>query len=231
MGAPAGQLARQEDKAGPGLPPAAANGKEGPVASPPPASAQPAAAPVPKAFERSQSGASTPRHQPEAPRNVASGPSAAASSSADVLEGEATRASALAAAGQFDQAFRALDQATARLVSLRASALLADASALQQAEEAVARSSISCRAALTAWAKPILDKGAAALAEATAHVNTDEDAIIKAYAETYPVLRWKERLPQEVAQAADAFAAGCREELNDDEWAQAEAMAQGRPLP
>ena len=83
-------------------------------------------------------------------------------------------------------------------------------------------------AALTAWTSPILDRAEAALAKATERANTDEDAIIAAYADAYPVLRQSGDLPGALAQRAEAFAAACRDELNDDEWAQAEELAKTR---
>jgi serine/threonine protein kinase len=157
------------------------------------------------------------------------GPSPAFEADVAALERDAKAAVDLAGIHQFDLAFRQLNTFPGRIEALSRRAEPADAASLARAKAAAAQAQVDARGRLVAWARPILDGGADALAKATEHANTDEDAIIQAYAATYPVVQWKSKLPQDMASEVDAFVAGCREELNDDEWAEAEALAHKPP--
>jgi serine/threonine protein kinase len=167
--------------------------------------------------------------KPERP--APKGPSPAFEADVSALERDAKAAVDLTGIHQFDLAFRQLDTFPGRIDALARRAGPADAAALARAKAAAARAQADARERLAVWARPLVDSGTAALAKATAHVNTDEDAIIQAYAATYPAIQWKSKLPQDMASEVDAFVAGCRDELNDDEWAEAQALAHKPPQP
>jgi len=224
-------------KAGPELPapgvapapPASVSAEPVPVEPTAESPAPPAVAPAPRSTVAPHP------YAPPSPSRVAPAvppsPSPSLAASFAELERQVEGSARAAEANRFDEAFAGLDDAAERLQRLSASAPPSDGPAVEGARAALSRATASSQQALAAWAKPILDRSIATYTQATEHMNTDEDAIIKAYAEAYPVLRWKERLPADLAKAAADFVEGCRENLNDDEWATAEAAVQGKSQP
>jgi predicted Ser/Thr protein kinase len=155
-------------------------------------------------------------------------PSRVAAEAAAVVDEAVALALEAARGGRAEEAGQALDRAGGRLDALKALCTPSDQAGLAAAQESLFKGRADVAASLASWASPFLDRAEAALAKATAHANTDEDAIIAAYADAYPVLRQKSHLPGEVARRADAFIAAARDELNDDEWARAEDLAKSR---
>jgi hypothetical protein len=155
-------------------------------------------------------------------------PSRVAAEAAAVVDEAVALALEAARGGRAEEAERALARAGARLDALKVAGTPSDQAGFAAAQESFIRGRAQVAAFLASWASPFLDRAEAALAKATAHANTDEDAIIAAYADAYPVLRQKNHLPEEVAKRADAFIAAARDELNDDEWAKAEELAKSR---
>jgi hypothetical protein len=168
---------------------------------------------------------------PERPAPVVPSPSPQVLAATEVLLQEAGQVVGLAERRRFGKAFALLDVLQGRLNQLKISATPQDESALQRASEGIEGADRQARGALAAVAKPILEEGNAAVDQATDRPNTDEDAVIAAYAEVYPVIRWKDRLPDDVRLSVEEFMRRCRDELNDDEWARAHALAQGRAFP
>jgi hypothetical protein len=137
----------------------------------------------------------------------------------------------LAERRRFGKAFALLDVLQSRLNQLKISATPQDESALQRASEGIEGADRQAREALAAVAKPILEEGNAIVDRATDRPNTDEDAIIAAYADVFPVIRWKDRLPDDLRLSVEEFMRRSRDELNDDEWARAHALGQGKAFP
>ena len=172
-----------------------------------------------------------PLSAPERPVPVSPTPSPQVLAATDVLAQEAGKVAAMSQRLRFGKAFAALDDLHRQLNLLKMSATPVDEPALRRASEAIAEADRQAQSALVAASKPILEQGNAILDQATAHVNTDEDSIIAAYADVSPAIRWKERLPDDVRLSVEEFMRRCREELNDDEWDRAQAAAQGRAFP
>ncbi len=168
---------------------------------------------------------------PERPAPVILAPSPQVLTATEVLAQEAGKVAAMSQRLRFGKAFAALDDLHRQLNLLKMSATPVDEPALRRASEAIAEADRQAQAALVAASKPLLEQGNAIVDQATAHVNTDEDAIIAAYADVSPAIRWKDRLPDDVRLSVEEFMRRCREELNDDEWARAQASAQGRAFP
>jgi serine/threonine-protein kinase len=172
-----------------------------------------------------------PPSTPERPAPVVPSPSPQVLAATEVLLRDAGQVAGLAERRRFGKAFALLDIMQARLNQLKSSATPQDEAAIRRASEAAEYADRQARAALAAVAKPILEQGNAAVDRATDRPNTDEDAVIAAFADVYPVIRWKDRLPDDARLSVEEFMRRCRGELNDDEWAQAHALAQGRAFP
>ena len=158
-------------------------------------------------------------------------PSPQVSAATEALLREAGQVADLTERRHFGKAFAALDDLQARLNQLKISAVPRDEALLQKASAAIKDADSQTQAALAAASRPMLDQANAAVDRATEGVNTDEDAIIAAYADFSPVIRWKDRLPDDLRLSVEAFMRRCRENLNDDEWAQAHAQGQGKAFP
>jgi hypothetical protein len=141
---------------------------------------------------------------------------------------EAANAAEMAKESHFAQAFRALDDVQQRMDIVVQGAGAPDRAAIERARAKVDQAQGEALRALADWAKPLVEKARGTYNEATDHINDDEAGIQQAYAQLYPVLKWKDRLPPDLKQAATTLAQNCRESLNDDEWAEAEALAQGK---
>lgn len=172
---------------------------------------------------------------PERPAPVAASPADSPSpqvlAATEILVRDAGNVAGLTDRRRFGKAFASLDDLRSRLDRLKISALPRDESALRRASEAVANATVQAQAALAAVSRPMLEEGNAIVDQATDGVRTDEDAIIAAYAGFYPVIRWKDRLPDDLRLSVEEFMRRCRDELNDDEWAQAHAQGQGKAFP
>jgi hypothetical protein len=172
-----------------------------------------------------------PLSTPERPAQVIPSPSPQVLAATEALVQDAGQVAGLAERRRFGKAFALLDTMQGRLNQVKTSATPQDEAAIRRASEAVEGADRKARAALADVAKPILEEANAAVDRATDRPNTDEDAVIAAYAEVYPVIRWKDRLPDDARLKVEEFMRRCRGELNDDEWAKAHALAQGRAFP
>ena len=158
----------------------------------------------------------------------AAGPDPALAASTEALAQQAANAVGLANDAKFGQAFRALDDVQEKMQGLAMAAAPQDQPNLEAARARVERSQAEALQVLANWAKGLLDTAQATYRKATHRINDDEEGIERAYAQLYPVLKWKERLPPDLQQAVTTLVQNCRENLNDDEWAQAEALAKGQ---
>lgn len=172
-----------------------------------------------------------PASVPERPAPRADTPSPQISAAAEALVRDAGQVAGLTERRRFGKAFASLDEMQGRLNQLKISATPQDETTLRSASEALAGANGKAQAALAAVSKPMLDQGNAIVDQATDGVGTDEDAIIGAYADVYPVIRWKDRLPDDLRLSVEEFMRRCRENLNDDEWAQATTQGQGKAFP
>jgi serine/threonine-protein kinase len=229
VGTPPPATRQQAEPASPAAPPVSPpQPRSSPGADPPlrpkPPAAKPQGAPPPDSSPR-------PLPPPERPAPVIPSPSPQTLAAAELMLQEAGQVAGLAERKRFGRAFALLDTIQGRLHQLKISATPQDEVAIRRASEAVDDADRQARAALAAVAKPILEEGNAAVERATDRPNTDEDAVIAAFADVYPVIRWKDRLPDDLRLSVEEFMRRCRGELNDDEWAQAHALAQGRAFP
>ena len=172
-----------------------------------------------------------PPSAPERPAPILDSPSPQVLAATESLAREAGQIGALTQRRRFGKAFAALEDLQQRLNQLKMSATPVDEPVLRRASEAIEGAGLQAGAALAAASKPILEEGNAVVDRATDRPNTDEDAIITAYADVYPVIRWKDRLPNDVRLSVEEFMRRCRSELNDDEWARAYALGQGKAFP
>ncbi len=150
---------------------------------------------------------------------------------ADAIVAASQEVGVLAARRRFGKAYGTLDDLHRRFDALKASAAPADAPAIGRAGERLADAENKAQQALAESSKPLLDHASSVLEQATSHVNTDEDAIIAAYAAVYPVIRWKDRLPSALQSQVEEFVRQCRDNLNDDEWARAQESGQRTAFP
>jgi len=162
---------------------------------------------------------------PAAPLVPTFNPAVAASTEA--LAQEAANAAEMAKESHFGQAFRALDDVQQRMDSLVQGAGAPDQAAIERARAKVDQAQAEALRALADWARPLVERAKGTYTVATDRINDDEEGIERAYAQLYPVLKWKDRLPPDLKQAAITLVQNCRENLNDDEWAEAEALAKG----
>ncbi len=175
-------------------------------------------------------GVSTKAEKPKAEptKSAAVSPEVVAAVDAVVQEAHETRA--LGSRRRFGKAFASLDGLESRMNALKLNASPADEGALRRGSEAVASASAGVREELAAASRPMLDQGVADLARVRG-TRTDDPGVLAAYAEVYPVVRWKDRLPQDLRLEAEEFMRQCRARMTDDGWARAHQMGQGRPFP
>lgn len=188
---------------------------------------EPAWPPVPKApgqMPRDQVPGLPPRaSSPQASPRVAA--------EADAIVAASREVGVLADRRRFGKVYGTLDDLTRRLNALKVSATPADEPAIRRAGARLGDAENKAQQALAESSKPLLNHASSVLEQATSHVNTDEDAIIAAYAGVYPVIRWKERLPADMKAQVDEFVRRCRENLNDDEWSRAQESGQRTVFP
>jgi serine/threonine-protein kinase len=172
-----------------------------------------------------QSGTGATPQPPPPPPAPAANPAVTLAAEAAARDAEA--AAAAAQQKDFARAFPLLDDVGARMEALGRTAGPEDHAAVTSAQSRLERSREAALQALAEWAKPLIDKGRNTFLVATDSANDDEEGIMRAYAEVYPVLRWKDRLPPVLRQSAAGLAQECKENLNEEEWEQAEALARG----
>jgi hypothetical protein len=83
---------------------------------------------------------------------------------------------------------------------------------------------------LTEASKPILAQGTADLARAKGK-GLDDPGVIAAYAEVYPVIRWKDHLAEDVRLSVEEFMRQCRARMTDEGWARAHQAGQAKAFP
>lgn len=206
------------------LAPATEAGSLVPPAPHPPAPPRPAqpASPPPRT-----SGAPARPHPippPAAVSAIPAGPDAAVVAACETLGRDADRAVALAKGRDFAGACELADRLPQRIQEI-----VRLASPLEQAPLAAARAKAeqagpAIQEELAAWARPILAQAQQVYSKATDGLD-DEDEIIRAYVLMAPALRWRERLPKVLRAEMDAFAQKVKEDLDEDEWAKAQAQA------
>jgi len=146
-----------------------------------------------------------------------------------VLKRDAEEAVTLARSKEFSGAFGLVDSFETTLDVMEADVqsereLLALEEASVVAEEA--RKEVTAH--LAAWAEPVYKRAASTFWRATEPVNDDEDLIIQSYVELSPVLPWKKHLPQDLRKKVENLAWECKDNLDDEEWAQARWLAKNR---
>lgn len=146
----------------------------------------------------------------------------------EVILREASAGVEMAKQQDFGRGFEILDGAAKRLDDLAKGTDPADQDTVKSARTRLEAMQDQARQALADWAKPYCDRAQETFRVATDRVNDDEDGIEMAYAQVYPVLRWKERLPIPMKAQVEMLVVECRENLNDKEWAKAEALARGQ---
>jgi len=198
---------------------------------PEPAGGKPAPAPGAPAPSVAATPKPLPFRPPAPPPPPEPAPDPQVAADAEELRRDADRALALAGEERFREAFELGDTFQARLERLEQRASPADRAAVEGLPETLAASAQSLQRTLDGWAKPHLEKALNTYATATEGVNDDEEGIIRAYVEAYPAVLWKKRLSPRLRRQADDLVYECRENLDEDEWAEAEALARGEPLP
>jgi hypothetical protein len=83
---------------------------------------------------------------------------------------------------------------------------------------------------LASASRPLLEQGVSDLARVRG-TKLDDPGVLAAYAEVFPAIRWKDRLPQDLRLEVEEFMRQCRARMTDDGWARAHQMGQGRPFP
>lgn len=137
---------------------------------------------------------------------------------------DAERAVALAKSRDFAGACELSDGLSPRIQEIARSAGPLEQEPLAQARAKVEQAGSAIQEELAAWARPIVVQAQQVYAKATDGLD-DEDEIIRAYVLMAPALRWKERLPQAMRAEISAFAEQVQDDLDDDEWAEAQAKA------
>jgi serine/threonine-protein kinase len=160
---------------------------------------------------------------PPAPVVVApAGPNPAVLLACESLTRDADRAVELAKTKDFTAAFGLADRFPQRVQEITRSAGPQEQAALATARERCEQAARTLQSEILAWARPTVTQAQKTYNKATSG-RDDEDEIIRAYVQISPVLRWKERLPQDLRAEMDAFVAQVKEDLDEDEWAQAQA--------
>ena len=217
----------EEDSAGP----ASAEEAE-PVAAVPDAAEPAPPPPPPPRAETRRERRSAPKAAPSAPA-AAPAPSTSPEAvrlSDEILE-EAASVSALARGQRFSEAFALLDAFPGRLEELGSLAAMGDMARVTRAREAVETARKETMSALSDWAAPRIRQARETYLTATDGINDDEEMIIQAYIQAAPVLRWRKRLPASQRAPLDLLVEECREDLDEEEWETAKALAEGKPPP
>jgi serine/threonine protein kinase len=148
----------------------------------------------------------------------------------DAIVQEAEEDRALASRRRFGKAFASLDGLESRLNALKAGAAPADEAALRRGGETLASVSANVREQLATASRPVLEQGVADLGRVKG-VKLDDPGALAAYAEVLPVIRWKDRLPQDLRLEVEEFMRQCRARMTADGWVRAHQLGQGRPFP
>ena len=196
-------------------PPVPRPAPEVPAVSPPP--------PKPLAAQK--------RVSPQIPQNVPAvvqQPSAAVVSACYSIVKDAEYSVSAAQKNNFDDAYAKLDPLAGRLAELSKSVTALERATFDQADSTVRDAQKGVQQALAGWASKVASKARETYAKATEGVNDDEDGIINAYVQMYPVTRLKDRLPVAMRQEVLQFGEECRENLNDEEWERAESLTSGK---
>ena len=148
----------------------------------------------------------------------------------DAIVQEAEEARSLGSRRRFGKAFASMDGLESRLNALKTGASPADGAALRRGSEALASASTDVKEMLATASRPVLEQGVADLARVRG-AKLDDSGVLGAYAEVLPVIRWKDRLPQDLRLEVEEFMRQCRSRMTDDGWARAHQLGQGRPFP
>ncbi len=174
----------------------------------------------------------TPRRPSQPPTSSGSGsPSPQVIAATDVIIQEAGQVAALSGRRRFGKAFASLDDQKKRLNDLKASATPADEPAIRRAGAVVTGAERQTVDTLAACAVPIVQNGMTVVTAIVGRRPVDRNAVVAAYAEVYPVIRWKDRLPADQQEKVHEFMRLCRANMTDEDWARAHAIGQGRPFP
>jgi|WetSurMetagenome_2_1015567.scaffolds.fasta_scaffold15672_3 eukaryotic-like serine/threonine-protein kinase len=197
---------------------ATAEGTQPPPVSTKPARETPPVEPASKAEKPKGEKAKAPEASPEILAGV------------DAIVREAEEARFLGSRRRFGKAFASLDGLESRLGALKAGATPADEVALRRGSEALASTLTSVKDQLATASRPVLEQGIADLGRVRS-AKLDDPGVLGAYAEVFPVIRWKDRLPQDLRLEVEEFMRQCRARMTEDGWARAHQLGQGRPFP
>jgi hypothetical protein len=146
---------------------------------------------------------------------------------ANELRKEAEEALTLAEHHQFAAAFQNYDTFDSRLAQLEIQANPADKWAVDKAKKQVALSKTEMQRIVGEWADPMYNDGLATFIQATDGID-DEEGIIRAYVAIAPALQYKKYMPSGVKRDLNNLVWQCQENLDDDEWARAQALARAK---
>ena len=143
------------------------------------------------------------------------------------LTKEAEEALTLAEHHQFGPAFQRYDTFDSRVAQLDIKANSADRWSVDKAKKQVAYSKTEMQRIAGEWARPKYDEGLATYLHAVDGLD-DEEGIILAYVTIAPALQYKKYLPSDVRRDLNSLSYQCQENLDDDEWARAQALGRAR---